>query len=56
MNVTKKAKQIKSDLSDLQGNHMGLAKVAAKMTDEILDMIIDLDKTKANSKPAKSKK
>ena len=50
MNVTKRAKQMKADLSDLQGNPMKLANAAARMTQDMLDMIIDLDNTKANKK------
>ena len=59
MNVTKAAKKMKDELTDLQGNPMSLATRAAQMTQEILDMIIDLDNTKANKstgkKPASKK-
>ena len=50
MKVTKKAKAMKVELINLQGNPMKLANAAARMTQEMLDMIIDLDNTKANKK------
>ena len=50
MNVTKKAKKMKVELINLQGNPRKLANAAARMSQDMLDMIIDLDNTKANKK------